>query len=49
MYGKIEITDAVTPITYHGYTDVWKGSYMGWWAKSKHVIPDSNCITIDKF
>lgn len=37
--GKIEITDVATPITYHRYTDVWKGSYMGWWAKSKSVIP----------
>lgn len=37
--GKIEITDVATPITYHRYTDVWKGSYMGWWAKSKNVVP----------
>ncbi|AZV58554.1 FAD-dependent oxidoreductase [Clostridium sp. AWRP] len=37
--GKIEITDVATPITYHRYTDVWKGSYMGWWAKSKSIIP----------
>lgn len=37
--GKIEVTDIVTPMTYHRYTDVWKGAWMGWGAKSKNVIP----------
>ena len=27
---KIEVTDVVTPLTYHRYTAVWKGAYMAW-------------------
>lgn len=26
-------------MTYYRYTEVWKGSWMGWSAKSKNVIP----------
>jgi phytoene dehydrogenase-like protein len=37
--GKIEVTDVATPMTYYRYTEVWKGSWMGWSTKSKNVIP----------
>lgn len=37
---KIEVTDVITPITYNRYTGSWKGSYMGWWAKSEKVVPE---------
>jgi phytoene dehydrogenase-like protein len=37
--GKIEVTDVATPMTYHRYTDVWKGAWMGWGTKSKNVVP----------
>lgn len=37
--GKIEVTDVATPMTYYRYTDVWKGSWMGWSTKSKNAIP----------
>ena len=39
--GKIEVTDVASPMTYYRYTDVWKGSWMGWGGKSKKVIPTS--------
>lgn len=37
--GKIEVIDVVTPITYYRYTNVWKGAWMGWGAKSQKAIP----------
>lgn len=37
--GKIEVTDVASPMTYYRYTDVWKGSWMGWGGKSKKAIP----------
>jgi phytoene dehydrogenase-like protein len=37
--GKIETADTVTPMTYTRYTGIWKGSYMGWWGRSKDTVP----------
>lgn len=36
---KIEVIDVATPVTYYRYTDIWKGAWMGWGAKSKKAIP----------
>lgn len=37
--GQIQVVDVATPVTYNRYTDVWQGSYMGWWGISGNTIP----------
>jgi phytoene dehydrogenase-like protein len=36
--GKIEAIDVATPVTYHRYTDAWKGAYMGWLSTPQNPV-----------
>jgi phytoene dehydrogenase-like protein len=36
--GKVEMVDVATPVTYHRYTNNWKGSFEGWLLTTENMM-----------